>query len=270
MHILLLLVSILCFHTIAAAQTNSPQATKLDEFGDVYPTDAAARLDFFAIELQKQPSANAFIVGYRSHHDLPGITGRRLDWMKNYLISLRGIDAQRIKTVDGGETSCLTYQFWLVPPGTAPVPRNDAWSRAFDNLEVARKFDEYRWDAPHAIPDSFSVDYAGGLEGFADALRKEPRSFGYLIAYSEYRFDLVGEPERLVRRATIDPPGTALKYLNQLKRILVKNLKVSPAKVRLLDGGYRDSRAIEFWIVPRGAYAPVPTPNMLPKRRRVQ
>ena len=197
-------------------------------------------------------------------------TGRRLDWMKNYLISLRGIDAQRIKTVDGGETSCLTYQFWLVPPGTAPVPRNDAWSRAFDNLEVARKFDEYRWDAPHAIPDSFSVDYAGGLEGFADALRKEPRSFGYLIAYSEYRFDLVGEPERLVRRATIDPPGTALKYLNQLKRILVKNLKVSPAKVRLVDGGYRDSRAIEFWIVPRGAYAPVPTPNMLPKRRRVQ
>ena len=270
MRLLLLLVSILCFNTIAAAQTNPVPATKLDEFGDVYPTDAAARLDFFAIELQKQPTANAFIVGYRSHRDLPGITGRRLGWMKDYLVNLRGIDAEHIKTVDGGEASRLTYQFWLVPPGAAPIPRGDAWSRGFDNLEVARKFDEYRWEAPHAIQESFSIDYAGGLEGFAEALRKEQRSSGYLIAYSEYRFDDVGEPERLVRRATIDLPGTALKYLNQVKRILVKNLNVSSSRVRLVDGGYRDSRTIEFWIVPRGAYAPVPTPNMDPKRRRVQ
>lgn len=86
--------SILCISIIASAQTNLPQATKFDEFGDVYPTDAAARLDNFAIQLQQQPTTNGFIIGYRSFRDLLGISGRRVGWMRAYLINTRGIDAQ--------------------------------------------------------------------------------------------------------------------------------------------------------------------------------
>jgi hypothetical protein len=249
------------------AQERPLRATKFDEFGDVYPTDAAARLDNFAIQLQQQPSANGFLIGYRSFRDLPGISGRRIEWMRNYLINLRGIDADRIKTVDGGEAPCLVHEFWIVPLGAAPVPRADAYAKGFDNLEVARKFDEYRWDAPHDASESFSVDYAGGLEGFADALGREPRSYGYIIAYSEYEFEPKEDQKGPRRRARVDPPGTASKYLKQLKDDLVKTYRITSSRLRLIEGGYRDSRAVEFWIVPRGAYAPVPTPNIFPKRR---
>lgn len=176
----------------------------------------------------------------------------------------------RIKAIDGGEASCLMHEFWIVPRGAAPIPRADAYSRGFDNLEVARKFDEYRWDAPHDMSESFSIDYEGGVEGFADALRKEPRSFGYIIGYSEYQFEPKEDQKGPKRRAIIDPPGTVLKYLRQKKDDLVKTLRISPSRIRLVEGGYRNSRAIEFWIVPRGAYAPVPTPNIFPNRRPVR
>jgi len=104
MRILLLLTSlILCFAGFASAQTNLSQAAKFEEFGDVYPTDAAARLDNFAIALQQQPTAKAFIIGYRSFRDLPGLSGRRVNWMRSYLIHNRGIKAEQIKAIDGGE-----------------------------------------------------------------------------------------------------------------------------------------------------------------------
>jgi hypothetical protein len=263
---LFLAAAILCLTAPVSGQTNSSPATKLDEFGDVYPTDAAARLDYFAVELQKLPTTNGFMIGYRSFRDLPGITGRRLSWMRNYLVNHRGIEAHRIKTIDGGEASCLVHEFWIVPPGAVPIPRPDAYARGFDNLEVARKFDEYHWDAPHDLPESFSIDYEGNAEGFADALRKEPRSFGYIVAYSEYQFE-ASDDQNGHRRVRIDPPGTAWKRLQQMKNYLAKTFRISSSRIRMVDGGYRNARAIELWIVPRGAYAPVATPNMFPNRR---
>ena len=53
------------------AQTNTPPALKFDEFGDVYPTDAAARLDNFANELMSKPNTRGFIIVYRSQRDCP-------------------------------------------------------------------------------------------------------------------------------------------------------------------------------------------------------
>ena len=47
---------ILCLSYSAVAQTSDTAARKFDEFGDALPTDMAARLDNYAIELQNKSS----------------------------------------------------------------------------------------------------------------------------------------------------------------------------------------------------------------------
>jgi hypothetical protein len=253
------------------AQTNAPAAAhKFDEFGDVYPTDMAARLDNFAIALQNDPGARGFLIVYRSHRDLPGLSGRHVNWMSGYLINLRGVSVDRIASVDGGEASCLSHELWIVPVGATPAPRPDAYAKGLDDMAVTRKFDEYYWDAPHALPDSFSSEYGDSLEGYAEALRKEPRSLAYIIAYAEYRVVRTEDVDERGRKETsrevwIDPPGTAARELKRRRDVLVKDRGISRSRVKVLNGGYRRWRQIELWIVPPGEHAPIPTPNAFPR-----
>jgi hypothetical protein len=271
----------LCLHACplgaARAQTPQPQTTepaalKFDDFGDVYPTDAAARLDNFANALQERPAARGFIIVYRSHRDLPGLNNRHLSWMRNYLINSRSLPAERVVGVDGGEASCIAHEFWIVQPGATPKPREDAYPRGLKDADMARKFDEYHFtiDADQLV--SYPGEFQGGLEGFAAALRKEPRALGYVIAYDGYvrttEEEGEGRRRRTYRYVKIDPPGTAWKELRETRATLARRHGIAASRIRLVRGGYRRWRAIEFWIVPRGADAPVPTPNVFPRVRR--
>ncbi|HEY0079565.1 MAG TPA: hypothetical protein VGB73_13210 [Pyrinomonadaceae bacterium] len=247
---------ILCFNHSALAQTNEPSARKFDEFGDALPTDMAARLDNFAIELQNNPNVRAFLIVYRSHYDLPGLSSRRVNWMRNYLIYNRDFKADRIVAIDGGTASCLSHELWIVPPGTAPKPRKDAYSRGFEDTDVARKYDEYHYTILEDMLVSYSTEFENGLEGFAQALRNEPRTLAYIIAYEGYRAESWEEEDekgrkKTHRRLSIDPCGTAWKELRSKKTELVKRYGLSPSRVKLVNGGYRKWREVEFWIVPR-------------------
>lgn len=273
-HLILLsvLYVLLGFSNATLAQTNLPPAQKFDEFGDVYPTDMAARLDNFAVALQSDPGARGFLIVYRSHRDLPGLNGRHVKWMRRHLIYSRGISANRIAAVDGGEASCLSHELWIVPVGATPTPRADAYSRGLDDAGAAQKFDEYYWDAPHELPESFSTEYVDTLEGYAQALRKEPRSLAYIIVYAGYRVVRTEDVDARGRKKTsrevwIDPPGTAARELRERKAMLVKDHAISSSRVRLINGGYRKWRQIELWIVPPGEHAPIATPNAFPQRR---
>lgn len=263
---------ILFFNQPAPAQTGETAARKIDEFGDVLPTDAAARLDNFAIALQNEPGARGFIIGYRAHRDLPGLSGRRVNWMRGYLIQNRGVDADRIAAIDGGTASCISHELWLVPPGAALKPRDDAYSREFPNADVARKYDEYYFTIPEDDLISFSTEFENGLEGFADALRKEPRALGYIIVYEGHRVEswdeeVEGGRKKIRRRVITDPRGTARNELTAKRGALAKRYGIPSSRVRLVSGGYRKWRAVEFWVVPRGARPPVATPNVYPPRR---
>jgi len=272
----LALLSVLCvllgFSNVTPAQTNLPTAQKFDEFGDVYPTDMAARLDNFSGALQNDPGARGFLIVYRSHRDLPGLSGRHVSWMKGYLVNRRLISPDRVAAIDGGEASCLSHELWIVPVGATPTPRPDAYARGLDDAGAAQKFDEYYWDAPHELPESFSSEYGDTLEGYAQALRKEPRSLAYVIVYAGYRVvrtedvDARGR-KRTSREVWIDPPGTAARELRLRRAMLVNNNAISSSRVRLINGGYRRWRQIELWIVPPGENAPIPTPNAFPHRR---
>lgn len=262
---------LLCFAHAAAAQDGGALAArKLHEFGDVLPTHMAAILDGFAAELESAPSAHAFIIVYRSHRDLPGLSARRADWMRGHLLRNRNVKADRVVAVDGGTAACLWHELWLVPPGGAPKPRPDAYSRGFADTSVALKFDEYDFTIPEDMAESFSAEYEGGFEGFADALLKQPRSLGYVIAYAGHRTETWDEAQedgasRTRRHVVTDPRGMTQRELRRARAALVRR-GVPPSRLRLVDGGYRRWRAFSFWVVPRGARPPVPTPNVYPPR----
>jgi hypothetical protein len=99
-----------------------PKSHKFDEYGNIRFNDEKARLDNFAIQLQNEPTATGYIIGYGSC-DAEGQT--RANRAKDYLVNTRGIDASRIVVVDGGCTPELLVQLWIAPQG-APAPTGDA------------------------------------------------------------------------------------------------------------------------------------------------
>ena len=257
----------------ASAQTSNQGARKFDELGDIQSSDLKARLDNFAIELQNDPAAKGFIIVYRSRRDLPGLSTRYAFRSKGYLVNSRGLPSERVATVDGGEADCLTQELWIVPPGTAPVPRSDAYPRYFADLDSARKIDEYGYDLREHRRSKAADEYpteADFLETFAIQLRSEKSSLGYIIAYAHFTKtrQVVGDDEYdMYYERRVDPPGTARKRLVFEGKLLIKVYRIDPARIRLIDGGYRKWRSLELWIVPRGEHAPVPTSNSFPPKR---
>lgn len=254
---LLPLLCLLLAHT-TPAQTNIPPARKYDEFGDVAASDLIARLDGFAIELQNDPNTRGFLVVYRARRDLPGLNNRYAHRMKDYLVNTRGLPAQRIVTVDGGETLCLSQELWIVPVGATPAIRKDAYPDSFHG--GAYKFDEHYYQQPTDLADLsyWSVpptNFHGYLEAFANALRKEPRATGYLVAYTNWNRDR---------------PTLAQKMLQTERNFLIKHFGLKPARIKTVNGGYRKWRAMELWIVPHGEYAPFAPPARASKSRRRQ
>jgi len=249
------------------------QARKFDEFGDIQSSDLMARLDNFAIQLQNEPAAKGFILVYRTRRDLPGLNNSLALRSKDYLVNSRGVPRERIVTVDGGETDCMIQELWIVPVGTTPAARPDAYQRHFPDLDSPRKFDEYGFEPSDARPPAVAVEQTAAaeyLETFADQLRREPRAIACIIVYAQYnpRPGLVDkgfyEPLRDVR---LDPPFVAARRLALEQKRLTAVYGISRNRISLVNGGYRKLRAVELWIVPRGEHLPIPTPNSFPPKR---
>jgi hypothetical protein len=268
----------LCLHAcaISAARaqgdpppTTNPVAFKFDEFGDVPASDIAARLDNFANALMEQPQVKGFVIAYRSRRDLPGLSGRLMSLMRNYLINSRGIDPNRVAGVDGGSAGCIVQELWLVQPGAVPKPLASAYRSDFEDVESTRKFDE----APFGRESTYHNSIVDSLEGYATALRKEPRSTAYIIAYAGYWVSHWQEEDergqkRTRRHVELDPPGTAASVLRRLRSRLVTEQRIPSSRIKLINGGHRKWGQAELWIVPPGAHAPIATPNAFPKGRR--
>jgi hypothetical protein len=97
-----------------------PESRKFDEYGNIKRNDEKARLDNFANELQADPGAQGYIVGYGGRTSRPGEGQARADRAKDYLVNSRGIDAGRLVTIDGGYREEPTTELWLVPSGATP------------------------------------------------------------------------------------------------------------------------------------------------------
>jgi hypothetical protein len=253
-----------------AQETSKQVAVKFDEFGDILLTDIKARLDNFTIQIQNEPNTRAFIIVYRSQRDLPGANTRFIAFTKSYLVDARGIEAERIVIVDGGIASCLIREFWIVPIGATPKPRDDVHVNWLEDTASTYKFDEYYYSLPEDGDEIEPNDF----EAYVKALRKQPRSRAYIIAYPQYYleqqykdYDDKGIGRHPYKRVHLDRQGTAQRMLKTERDALVKEHHISPSRIVTVNGGYRKVRQVELWIVPRGEHAPIATPNAFPKLR---
>jgi hypothetical protein len=105
-----------------AVRTPARPPRKFDEYGNIRFNDEKARLDNFAVQLQQEPGATGYIIGYGSC-DAEGQA--RASRAKDYLVNTRGVDAGRIMVVDGGCLPELQVQLWIAPQGATP-PTGDA------------------------------------------------------------------------------------------------------------------------------------------------
>lgn len=278
--LLFLFLTIATLQSASAQAENKPAAQKFDEFGDILSSDLMARLDVFAVQLQNQPTTRGFLIVYRTRRDIAGLNHRLAMRMKDYLVNTRGIESERVVTVDGGIAENLSQELWIVPPGAAPVPRSDARIGYAQPTDSAWKFDEYAF-FPLDQYRKFGVkrnreaevEY---LEAFATEVKKQPKQWACIIAYAQYnphpqQVEWEGgsyDPHRDVR---LDPPATARDRLALDKKYLIGSYGLPAASIKTIDGGYRKRRSVEFWIVPAGEPLPIPTPNSFPphpKRRK--
>jgi len=113
---------------------------KFDEFiGELDEEDLMARLDSFANELKNRPDAQGYIIVYRTRHDAAAISQRHAHRAKDYLVRVRHIAGNRIVTVDGGMTGCLTYELWIVPPGASPPERRFTYKYSLGRLNTGHR-----------------------------------------------------------------------------------------------------------------------------------
>ncbi len=109
-----------------AQQLSTTQETRpyrqLDEYEDLPFSAERVRLDNLADILQDEPDVQGYIVVYAGRRAHIGEAQARATRAKNYLISRRCIEAERIITIDGGYREELTVELHLVPRGR-PAPR---------------------------------------------------------------------------------------------------------------------------------------------------
>ena len=216
----------------------SQTSRKVDSYDDKIHSSEAEQwhLEDFREMLLKEPDTKAYIIAYGGHEDNPGKARRYALRAKNWLVKWRGIEAKRIVAVDGGRREGFIVELWLVPNGVpppTPAPTVNVTNDLGDNL----LYDEF--DVGYDNFGNRAEDTAARLEGFAAALRKEPDSWGCVIAYAQTGDDQMG--------MDWDSPGTALKIAKGQRNYLIKN-GIAPSRLTAVDGGY-SGRVVELWLM---------------------
>ena len=107
---------------VFALAASAQNASKFDEYGAVNTEDEMARLDNFTISLQNIPGATGYIIVYGGRKSRVGDAKAVIKRTLNYLTKMRGMDAARIKAIDGGLKELPSRELWIVPEG-APPPK---------------------------------------------------------------------------------------------------------------------------------------------------
>ncbi|MDQ6786435.1 MAG: hypothetical protein M3033_06400 [Acidobacteriota bacterium] len=115
----------------------------------------------------------------------------------------------------------------------------------FTQTKEAKMFYEFDFRHIQCEEAKLWVDY------FADELYKTPESKGYIIYYG----------------GKTNPYGNKLPYRNESKvrmGYFMEDYQVSTrlgGNAKLIDGGYREKYTAQFWVVPKGAILPIPSPT---------
>jgi hypothetical protein len=91
-----------------------------DQYGDIAFNDEKARLDNFAIQLQKDPGAQGYIIAYGGRVTFVDEAIERAERARNYLTSNYNVVNERIVMLDGGYREDLTIELFIIPTGRTP------------------------------------------------------------------------------------------------------------------------------------------------------
>jgi hypothetical protein len=100
-------------HRLVAAMSNQ----WFDSYGNISWEDEKAHLDNFAIALQQDPNLIGNIIVYAGRRSCANEARDRALRAKKYVTETRGIQASRIKWLDGGYREKLTVILQPVPSG---------------------------------------------------------------------------------------------------------------------------------------------------------
>lgn len=103
-----------------ASVMKKAEARKFDEYGKLAEGDENPRLDNFAIELQSDPTAQGYVIAYGGRRSAAGAANKMAASIKNYLVNKRGLDPQRVTTIDGGFRDEPMTELWIVPSEATP------------------------------------------------------------------------------------------------------------------------------------------------------
>ncbi len=235
----LLILSALSF---ARGQDQRITVGKFDQFGDVRTEDAMARLDLFAVQLNAQPNLQGFIIGHNRSDLGSGWLLRKGHGYFDYLVNKRGIDASRIRFVEGEPDREIAFELWLLPIGAS--------SPVLGRVREAEPISPHQFDAiwlgdeGRCVGELFLELYtlADGLRFFGEALRQQSRAKAWIVIH----------PHSGESSASTD------RTINESRKSLIKNYGVSSERVLTAIGTRRSSICthVNLWIVPANSVRP--------------
>jgi hypothetical protein len=249
------LIFVVC-HTPVSAQQPEAKPSPFDSYGAISSEDASARLDAFAIGLRGKPELIGYIICYGPQGGGSGSGNHLSRVTRDYLVNLRGIDSNRIQTIYSGrykDPADIFTELWLVPLGTAPPePRRYASKLKTITGEFSRS------DGWEDAGEGATAPYFGNstLAAFADALREQPKSVGYIVA-SNVRGATPGTWRRVAKREAAEL---------QDHGILADRIKIIYGGAVKVKEEYPDLQRVklQFWILP--ADSPPPVREAKPER----
>lgn len=112
-------------HLRCPAVAQGGGARKFDEYSNLPFSDEKARLDNFAIYLQQnEPEFKGYIIVYTGPRARSGQAQARAKRAKDYLVKVRGIEATRIVTINGGCRDRSEVELYALPSSVSPPTPN--------------------------------------------------------------------------------------------------------------------------------------------------
>jgi hypothetical protein len=259
------LIAALCNAVVmsASAQERRFEPRKYDEYSKCGRTASSscendesewARLDSVGNLLKSDLSANAYLIGY-SGSDSPFGSGIvHANYARN-LLRRWVADDTRVRAIYGGRRENLTIEVWIVSDYLSVPPPTPTISD--QSISAAQKYYEYQhpYVGRTALELFSEYEYFNRpaiLDGLAAQLEREPNSRTHIIAYDGLR----------------DRRGAANKVAQGDRYYLAMESNISAERIVIVNGGRRESREVELWVVPQGAAVPKPTPDTKKTNRR--
>jgi hypothetical protein len=212
-------------------------SAKIDQFGSINAEDAMARLDRFALELNSHPDSRGIIVASNTiNYRTPRGKFLRLAYgYRNYLVSSRGVEAERISVVEGERKPEPRFELWTLPryelstiseEATAPEPSTP---QEFDWLPIGPETQ----CVGHLPMELYKLE--DGLRILRAVLTNHSRAKVWIVVHARAR----------------DSQAAAQAIINRSRQLLIRD-GVKAERILTAIGSPRSSTcgAVNLWIVP--------------------